>query len=116
MKTRICFVANSSSSSFVVVTTKENHEKTLSNLHPYAAAVIRAISSQNDHKFGKDLVCIGTLETPGGSVTFNDLDVDFDGEKPERYEEDGDYIAFEEYKEELIRNNEDDVLKISIDD
>lgn len=115
MKKRNSFVSNSSSSSFIVVTTSENHEKTLNNLHPYAAAVIRSMPSQIDHKFGKDLVCIGTLETPGGCFTFDDLDIEFDGEIPERYEEDGDYIAFDEYKEELIKNNDSDVLMISVD-
>jgi hypothetical protein len=115
MKVRNGFVSNSSSNSFVIITTKENHEKTLSNLHPFAAAVIRAIVSQKDHKFGKDLVYIGTLDTPSGSVTFDDLDIDFDGEKPDRYEVDGDYVAFEEYKDDLSKNNNDDVLKISID-
>lgn len=43
MKLRLGFVSNSSSSSYVVVTTNEMHEEALRTLHPYIQAVVESV-------------------------------------------------------------------------
>lgn len=80
MKIRNSFVANSSSSSFLVMTTKENHEHAMSNLHPYVQKVMEAICS-SDQFVGKQVVYYGDLSTMDGySYTFEDLCVEWDGD------------------------------------
>jgi len=76
------FVSNSSSSSFVLVTTKENHERALGELHPYVVAIMKKVCSEG--KFlGRDVMYVGDMEDMGGiSYTFEYIDIDYDGEIP----------------------------------
>lgn len=113
MKIRCGFISNSSSSSFILITTKENHEKTLEKLDNYAKAVINSIASESK-VFGKNLVYITTFSGMGGEGTFDNIDIDFNGEKPELYEEEGNYLAFEKYQDEIIKDK-GNVFTTSID-
>ena len=58
MKVRNGFVSNSSSSSFILVTSKENHETALGGLAPDEQTFIKAIKSKQFSLFGKDAVSI----------------------------------------------------------
>jgi len=81
MKIRDGHVSNSSSSSYVLLTTKENYERALKEAHPYEAAVAEAIAKEV--KFlGKDLVQLSEWSSPGGSMwDYMDDEIDFDGDK-----------------------------------
>jgi len=103
MKTRTGFVSNSSSSSFVVLTTKENHEKVMAELHEYAQDVIKSVL-QETKLFGKDMVYIGDLERMDGSayVLGDDFDDTIDGKWAEYDDDDEipDYVTEEDRAED----------------
>ena len=81
MKTRAGFVSNSSSSSFVLVTTKENHERALAELPPIVRLVVNSIASEV--KFlGRECIATGYLSVMDYSP-WEDTDIDYDGERPQ---------------------------------
>lgn len=111
MKVRTGFVSNSSSSSFVVVTTKENHEKALAECHPYVQAVVKKVASHGEF-LGRNIVHFGDLQLMGGeSYTWGDFYLEWDGETP--VDEWGDSLcdypenALDIYLEKLGERKED---------
>ncbi len=101
MKIRNGFVSNSSSSSFVIMTTKENHDKVLENIHPYIKAVIEAMNPSIGKLGDIETVSLGTMHTPNYGY-FEDFDVEYEGDLPEGFDEDGEpYEAWDEYKKEI---------------
>ncbi len=102
MKTRNGFVSNSSSSSYVVMTTMENHLRALSKLGGYAQAVINALEGTKCKFLGKDCISFMQLSVMDNDP-FEGLDVDYD--EPEDADEDDDANnpsdAFDRYRELL---------------
>ena len=92
MKIRTGFVSNSSSSSFIIITSKENHERVLKDLHPFYQEVIKIMSVEKNF-FGKDMVYTMNLTDRGGNSTlFGEYssvsEIEYKGEKPEEWDED----------------------------
>lgn len=63
MKIRIGFVSNSSSTSFVLMTSLENHEKAMAKLNDYGRAVIMAMRGDTQQFGGEDMVLIGSMDS-----------------------------------------------------
>ena len=75
MKIRNGFVSNSSSSSFVMLVTKEAHEKALKELTAYQKAVIDKITYE-ETLFGREAVSFSQWHSNGGSCwEYMELDV-----------------------------------------
>lgn len=109
MKTRDGHVSNSSSSSFVLLTTKENYEKALKDATPYQRAVAEALKEEG--KFaGIDVVGFSTFSDRGGGGTFEYLKVDY---KPEKDEVDASE-AWDEFQS-LIKRDESAVFSSGSD-
>ena len=109
MKVRQGFVSNSSSSSFVVVTTKAEWDKTVAKLSKLGQLVVEhELTKPTPVKFlGKNLIAIvQTISTEEFGCNLPDGSVP-DGEYEKPYEE------FQKF-EELLRNNKD-VLVLSGD-
>jgi len=107
MKVRNGFVSNSSASSFVVLTTKANHDRVMEKLDDYHKAVVNAVSSEV-RAFFMDMVVSETSMNQGGDC-WEWVDIDFDGEIPK--DEYGDDLykdeAFDEYVKQLEENPEE---------
>jgi hypothetical protein len=84
MKVRNGFVSNSSSSSFVITTTLENHKRALKKLSPYVIAVIEALGGEEKKAFGVDLITFSTYSDNGGGSTFDSLEVEYEPEKAKK--------------------------------
>ena len=85
MKVRSGFVSNSSSASFVVMTTFEAHEKALERLNDQQAAFIRQLVSIKDMA-GQKIVCHGGRDRDGAQYTFgNAYGADQTGEYPNEW-------------------------------
>ena len=67
MKIRNGFVSNSSSSSFVLVTTTENWERVKKELHPFEVKVAESILGKERTFLGQEVVSFSTWCTEGGS-------------------------------------------------
>jgi predicted oxidoreductase (fatty acid repression mutant protein) len=113
MKKRFGFVSNSSSSSFVMLIKPEEHERVMKELHPYVKAVVEAVTWETEI-FGQKVVMHQDLkERDYGSIAFFDLEVEYDGEIPEKYAEEPDpYEAWYDYSSKL---NPEHVFRSRID-
>jgi len=114
MKLRTGFVSNSSSSSFVVTTTIENHTKAMSVLDAFQQSVVNKIMTEKTKVFGRQAIrgCVsdshgigtfsedmGGLQPPAG-VSLDDFE-----DEPCEYT----YPAWEAYLAE-INKNPDEVI------
>jgi len=116
MKVRSGFVSNSSSSSFVLVTSVENHERVLGELTEYERAVAEAMAvKETQTLFGKKIVVVE--EYCGGEWwTVGDLDL---GEKWTDWEEenpDARNLAWEAYTTLMDKSPKDEVFSITVYD
>ncbi len=82
MKQRNGFVSNSSSSSFIIITTEANWNRAKENLHPYQVAVAEALKEGPFDGLGQKLVKFATWSNHGGSWS-EYIEVDYQGEYPE---------------------------------
>ncbi len=114
MKIRTGFVSNSSTSSFVVITTKENHERVLKDMHPFHQEIIKTLTKEINF-LEKDMLYSMELSDAGGySHLFGEespaqeIIDNYEGELPEDWdEEEGLYNASElhdSYIEKLKEN------------
>lgn len=86
MKIRNGFVSNSSSSSFIMLVKEEDHLKALEKLeHDYYRAVADAIMIK-DKCFGIDVRCDHYAWHDSGEHPYYYYEIEFDGEKPHRFE------------------------------
>jgi hypothetical protein len=109
MKIRQGFVSNSSSSNFVIVTDKENHQYTLRSLPEFVRAVVDSLEGKKVKFLGKDCFVFSVVE--GDYSTFENVDVHYTGEIPENFvNEEGDLgaykAAWQAYLEGLKRNGD----------
>ena len=112
MKIRSGFVSNSSSSSFLLMTTKENHEKAFEQLSPYEKAVIKAIVCYGSF-LEKKVAYIGDLCPMDYSYTFESIDLKEYKKGSDEAEEDGEREAFDKYKN-LVNENKKEVFSWSM--
>lgn len=96
MKFRTSFVSNSSSSSFVLITTRENHDKALASLDAEDRKALKGIFSFTKC-FGKDVAISAEVGDHGGSYISGE---DYD-EPP--------FEAFERYQK-AVGNDPDKVF------
>jgi hypothetical protein len=78
MKIRTDFVTNSSSSSFIIITTKENYDKVFEKLHPYLQEIAKACFCKHS-TFGKDCRLASYFDS-NGCTSLDYLDINYDGE------------------------------------
>lgn len=110
MKIRDGHVSNSSSSSFVLLTSKENYVKAFADATPYQRAVAEAMKEEG--KFlGIDVVSFSGWSDAGGGSSFEYLreEIVYDGD-----DEEGAYDAWDAF-EKLIRRNKDAVFDAGAD-
>ena len=86
MKLRRGFVSNSSTSSFLLMTTKTRHEKICAGLHPFVLAAVESAISEGIF-CGQKVVWMQDLRTPDGysyldGCIGDESDFEFDGEIP----------------------------------
>jgi len=115
MKIRSNFVSNSSSSSFVIMTTKANHERALNVLHPFIRSVVIAMAPHNKKFNNEDVVLLGYMNLNDSSWD-EYLDVEYDDEIPKNeYDNKMSFSdAFDEYCKE-IKKREDKVVEFHQD-
>ena len=108
MKIRTGFVSNSSSSSFVITTTKKAYDRFLSTASEYEKAVLNALESDTAKLDGVDVVSFSCYSDCGGGGTFDSINENVD---PEEYgivtsEDENDnmeaYNIFERFQASLL--------------
>lgn len=115
MKTRQGFVSNSSTSSFICVTTKELHKQVMKELDPFEKAVIKAFNPSETKCFGREAIEIGYVDDAGGCF-FEYFEVDFDIPEDEEDEDKyRDYAAIlDKYCEVARKINPDEIFWTNI--
>ena len=81
MKIRTDFVTNSSSSSFIILTTRENYYKVLEDLHPAYQALAKHMFKSTT-AFGKKCMTASTMDGNGWSWS-EFFDFDYSGDYPD---------------------------------
>lgn len=82
MKTRQCFVSNSSSSSFVILVEESTHEKVMKGLTDYQRACMEKLAGKPQNAFGRKMIVIGEATDMGGNSSLIE-----DGWQPDGWEE-----------------------------
>ena len=116
MKIRNGFVSNSSSSSFLVMTTMRNHSRALEKLTDYERAVIKAMIKEHSDTtslFNQDMICIVSTNTEN-YCSMSELKLEKKWKKYEEKENPGYYTdvrntAWERYQE-LVKENPEEVF------
>jgi hypothetical protein len=105
MKLRSGFVSNSSSSSFIILVTKEAHEEAMAKLHPWERTVVDCFMSEG--KIGNQEICYGGQFSNDGFDPFEYLDIE---EVPEELQEasnkfdTAERIAWDKYESSLPKD------------
>jgi hypothetical protein len=85
-----------------------NHKRAMKKVHPYVAAVIKAMLDEGDVKkkksFGKELLVFLVSYTSDYQSSLDSLEVEFDGDKPAFCNEQPEEQAFQDYCRELRRD------------
>jgi len=105
MKIRNGFVSNSSSSSFIIATTIQNHQKVMDQLNEIEKSVVNAIMNQKSKFCGFDLI-VGECVSSEDFYTLCELNIDI--------EEDKIYSIWDKYKV-MVNKNKEEVFSYSID-
>jgi hypothetical protein len=100
MKVRQGFVSNSSTSSYIVVTTKETFDKTMVASEAYVQAVMRDLSEEFALA-GMKMVCIAYYSGMGGEGNMDYAGVDYKGERTM-----SPYDAYETFMSNAKKNGE----------
>jgi len=120
MKLRTSFVTNSSSSSFVLIVTKDIHETVMTMLSDYEKFVISKLLSSNDNFAGIDCVVFSQYDSQGcGTFEYLEEDEDWSDFKEEK-EKESLYDVFDKYetlvKEEIKKSgNENKTIEVRED-
>jgi hypothetical protein len=116
MKIRNGFVSNSSTSSFVLMIKKEDHEKVMAALHPFYQACIKAIGTSLSKFKGDEVVMMGALTVQGcGPWEYISVDsVDYDGETTDDLEKDETFYEYKRVAKEVC--GKDSFVTMELDD
>lgn len=115
MKTRVGFVSNSSTSSFVIVTSVENHERILQQCTEYEKAVIKAMTMTREHKlFGRDIVFMEEF-TSSDWWTIKELTLDEKWDEFEDENPDVRWTAWDKYVKLIDKSSKEEVFTINVE-
>jgi len=115
MKLRSGFVSNSSTSSFVLVTSVENHERILQQCTEYEKDVIKAMTMTREHKlFGRDIVFMEEYSSSSwwtlAELPFNEKWEEFEDENPHARSE-----AWDKYISLIGESPDEEVFTITVE-
>jgi hypothetical protein len=115
MKIRNGFVSNSSSSSFLLLTTVENYERAKANLTKFQLAVAEQMKTEAK-VFGRDMVSFETWNNQGCNWT-EDFWVEGDLEEDPEANPKGEDVrdAFDSFETEVKKGPKDEYYTKSID-
>jgi len=107
MKVRDGHVSNSSSSSFVLLTSKENYEKAVADATPWQRAVAEAMKGEEGKFLGIDVVSFCGWSDAGGGSSFEYLREEI------KYEGDDEESAYDGWDafEKLLKRNKDAIFE-----
>lgn len=113
MKIRTGFVSNSSSSSFVVLLSKEQDTEFQKKLSPIQKEVLGACAREEKIFLGNDVVAYTGWSNAGGYSNFEDVYIDDEGlDENEYYEKYGRYPYASEFFDDLFP---EDAITIGVD-